>query len=167
MCVIPPRFAMCETARRSEVLAPGRAPLDDGQVSVSNVALKTDLVLGALGYSLVAPPMNSYQLQLRNGHGSGARAADRVVERLEGNVEPPLSTPVNFVVGFGCEGPDEFLQSIFGGWQHDRAGGVGIDPEHQPLTVDVEQTQPPQRGRHVGGDEDLVDGLGASEPSTA
>ncbi|GGK60943.1 hypothetical protein [Ornithinimicrobium pekingense] len=37
------------------------------------------------------------------------------------------------MVGFGCDGPDEFLQSIFGGWQDDRAGGVGMDPEHQDV----------------------------------
>ena len=79
----------------------------------------------------------------------------------------PSLPPVSFVVGFGCDGPDEFLQSIFGGWQDDRAGGVGMDPEHQPLTVHVEQTQFTQRRCHVGGDEDLVDGLGASKPSKA
>ena len=64
---------------RPEVLAPGSAPLDDGEVSWGDLALDSDLVAGVLGHPCGAPPLHSCDVQFRQGHrftsrpGSGLR----------------------------------------------------------------------------------------------
>ena len=44
---------------RAEVLAPGSAPLDDGEVSRGDLTFDADLVAGVLGHSSGAPALHS------------------------------------------------------------------------------------------------------------
>ena len=58
------------------------------------------------------------------------------------------------------------VQTVVGGRQ-DGAVVVGADPEHKSFAVAIEQPQLAQCCGYVFGDDDLVDGVGESEPSVA
>ena len=62
------------------------------------------------------------------------------VERVEGDVESLLAAPVGFMVGFGSDEPDQFLEVLVGG-SEDGTVVVGVDREHQSFAVGVEQPQ--------------------------
>ena len=53
---------------RPEVLAPGGAPFDDGEVSWGDFALDADLVTGVFGHPRGGPPLHSCDIQFRQGH---------------------------------------------------------------------------------------------------
>ena len=53
---------------RPEVLAPGGAPLDDGEVSRGHLAFDAHLVAGVLGHPHGTPPLHACDVQLRQGH---------------------------------------------------------------------------------------------------
>jgi hypothetical protein len=67
------------------------------------------------------------------------------------------------MVGFGGHGRDQLVVSS----SEDGPVDVGSDPLHHSFAVKVQQPQLPQRSRYLGGDDDLVDGLDDSQPSTA
>lgn len=79
---------------------------------------------------------------------------DRLIESLEGCVEPFPASPVLFVVGFGCHIADQLVEVVLVA-SHDDAMLGRARPEHEPFTGGVDKHEAAKRDRNLSIDDHL------------
>ncbi len=95
---------------------------------------------------------------------SALTLVERVAQHGEGCVEALVSSAIFFMIRFGSHIADELVDVFLVAVQNDVVVGRG-SPEHEPLTLAVEQHQAVKRGSDLRRDDDveaaLATGLGA------